>query len=330
VITAADVLARGGSRSSGSVRARRAASPGPGGSEHAASFACFGSQCTVIVSGSGAETAIADARRRLLEWHGQFSRFEPDSEISRLNVDPRETVPVSPLMRRMLQAAVRAANDTGGLVDPTLVNEIERVGYAGHFDGPGVPLPEALAIAPPRAPGRARNPAPWRSVTVDRRSSTVTRPPGVGLDPGGIAKGLFADEIAAGLGTFAAFAIDCAGDLRLGGAAGLPRAVEVVSPFDGSALHTFAIAGGGVATSGIGKRSWMKDGRPAHHLLDPATGAPVFTGIVQATALAPTATEAEALSKAALLSGPDGAAGWLVHGGLVVYDDNTHRLIESR
>lgn len=72
----------------------------------------------------------------------------------------------------------------------------------------------------------------------------------------------------------------------------------------------------------------MQDGRPAHHLLNPATGAPVFTGIVQATALAPRATEAEALSKAAILSGPDGAAGWLVHGGLVVYDDGTHRVVD--
>ena len=234
MITAADILARDRSGPSGSVpgRARtRANSAGMrppseasaiGGSERSASFACFGSRCTVIVSGPGAETAVADARRRLLAWHHQFSRFEPDSEISRLNADPRGTVPVTPLMRRLLQAAVQAANDTGGLVDPTLITEIERAGYAGHFDGPGVPLPDALAIAPARTPGRARNPAAWRSVTVDRRTSTVTRPPGVGLDPGGIAKGLFADEIAAGLGTFAAFAIDCAGDLRLGGAAGLP------------------------------------------------------------------------------------------------------------
>jgi hypothetical protein len=40
----------------------------------------------------------------------------------------------------------------------------------------------------------------------------------------------------------------------------------------------------GVATSGIGRRSWLDaDGRPAHHLLDPSTGSPAFTGIVQET-----------------------------------------------
>jgi hypothetical protein len=53
------------------------------------------------------------------------------------------------------------------------------------------------------------------------------------------------------------------------------------------------------------------------------------TVIVQATALAPTATAAEALSKAALLSGPDGAAGWLVHGGVLVFDDGSHAVVDA-
>ena len=68
---------------------------------------------------------------------------------------------------------------------------------------------------------------------------------------------------------------------------------------------------------------------PAHHLLDPGSGRPAFTGIVQATALAPTALEAETRSKAAVLSGPRGASSWLVHGGLVVFDDGHAELIET-
>jgi thiamine biosynthesis lipoprotein len=82
-----------------------------------------------------------------------------------------------------------------------------------------------------------------------------------------------------------------------------------------------------VATSGIGRRSWLGPrGRPAHHLLDPATGAPAFTGVVQATALAPTALEAEIRAKAALLSGPAGGERWLAeHGGVLVLDDGSVR-----
>jgi thiamine biosynthesis lipoprotein len=304
-------------------------------SEHRETFPCFGSECTVIVSESSdrdaAERAVALARRRLLEWHEQFSRFEPDSELSRVNADPHATVPVSPLMRRIFEAARRAAAMTGGLVDATLVEEIELAGYRSDLRSPSLPLARALALAPARAPAGPNPAARWRGIEADRRTGSVTRPIGVRLDSGGIAKGVFADELGALLGEREAFAIDCAGDIRLGGRAGAPRSVHVASPFDESTLHTFELARGGVATSGVGKRSWLDDdGRPAHHLLDPATGRPAFTGIVQATALAPTATEAEALSKAAVLAGPERAAGWLTHGGVVVLDDGSHRVFAQR
>jgi thiamine biosynthesis lipoprotein len=139
---------------------------------------------------------------------------------------------------------------------------------------------------------------------------------------------MFADELAASLGSHRSFAIDCAGDLAFGGAGGISRAVEVESPFDGTVLHRFSLRAGGIATSGIGRRSWLgADGRPAHHLLDPATGLPAFTGIVQATAIAPTATLAEIHAKAAVLSGPERAPGWLPWGGVLVFDEGSHLVI---
>ncbi len=292
--------------------------------EERQSFACFGGECALIASGDDAVRAVAHARRRLLDWHEQFSRFEPGSELSRLNGDGRETVPVSPLMRRIVESGIRAARVTGGLVDPTLGMQIEQAGYRQDLAAPGIGLEAALALAPPRAPAGPSESANWSLIAADRRAGTVTRPPGVKLDPGGIAKGVFADELASLLAACDAFVVDCAGDLRVGGRAGVAREVHVESPFDGSVLHTFALPAAGVATSGIGRRSWLTaDGRPAHHLLDPATGTPAFTGIVQVTALAPTATEAEVLSKAALLSGADGAERWLGHGGVVVLDDRT-------
>ena len=128
----------------------------------------------------------------------------------------------------------------------------------------------------------------------------------------------------------ATFAVDCAGDVRVGGTAGALRAVHVDGPFGEGVIHTFELAGAAVATSGIGRRSWRgADGRPAHHLLDPSTGRPAFTGVVQATAVAPTALEAEIRAKAALLSGSTGAPVWLPHGGLVVLDDGRRRVVEA-
>ena len=295
-------------------------------------FDCFGSSCAVLVTGEApqrsAHEAVELARRQLEDWHGRFSRFLPDSELSRLNRDARRAVSVSPLMARLARSVLVAATLTGGLVDATLVDQIEAAGYDGELGEP-VPLSTALALAPPRVPGAARSPASWPALEVDLERNVVTRPPGVKLDSGGLAKGLFADVLAKQLSPHASFAVNCAGDLAIGGADASPRQVEVESPFDGRTLHTFELRRGGVATSGIGRRSWLDAaGRPAHHLLDPATGRPAFTGVVQATALAPSALSAEVRAKSAILCGPRGASAWLPDGGVIVLDDGSHRVID--
>lgn len=295
-------------------------------------FECFGTTCGVYVAGEGplgsAPEAVAAVRQKLLEWHAQFTRFEPGSELSLLNGDPRTTVPVSPMMGRLAEVVGVAGSLTGGLVDGTLVDEVHRAGYELHFDGDSVPLDEALGLAPPRRPASPSERAGWRELSVDRAAGTVTRAPGVKLDSGGLAKGLFADALALELAGYASFAVDCGGDIAIGGAGGFERKVEVAGPFDASVVHRFVIRKGAVATSGVGKRSWLRsDGRPAHHLIDPGTGEPAFTGIVQVTALAPSAVLAEALSKAALLSGPDGAEHWLTRGGVIVFDDGSRRVV---
>ena len=298
--------------------------------EKSIAFPCFGGIAAVWVAGDGNHDAeLADARRALEGWHHRFTRFEPTSELSLLNADPARTVRVSDVMCRFVAAALDAARLTGGLVDATLLTEIEAAGYTS--DLPRAERPDARADPrPPRTRARASRHGGWREIAVDRRRGTVSRPLGVRLDSGGIAKGLFADLVAERLALFDAFAVDCGGDLRVGGRRALPRTVCVDDPHGGGCLHEFEVIAGGIATSGIQRRAWRDAaGRPAHHLLDPRTGLPAFTGVVQATALAPTALEAEALAKAALLSGPGGARGWLSHGGLIVFDDGSHEVVEQ-
>jgi thiamine biosynthesis lipoprotein len=231
-------------------------------------------------------------------------------------------------MASLVAAAVRAWRESGGLVDATLGAELERAGYTGDLAG-SLPLEAALGRAPARRAAAADPDSPLRDTRVDRARRIVTRPPGMRLDSGGLAKGLFADLLAESLAGHATFAVDCAGDLRIGGTSGRERRVEVSSPFDESVIHRFELSGGGVATSGIGRRSWLDaNGRPAHHLLDPATGRPAYTGVVQATALAPTALAAEIRAKAALLSGPDDARRWLPDGGVLVADDGSVEAVD--
>jgi thiamine biosynthesis lipoprotein len=196
------------------------------------------------------------------------------------------------------------------------------------MEGPGTDLGAALGRAPARATATSHPDERWRQISVNDARGTITRPPGLRLDVGGIAKGAFADELAVMLEEFDAYAVDCCGDVRVGGRHRVSRPVHIAGPFDGATLHTFPVTAGAVATSGIGRRSWTSAGGvPAHHMLDPRTGAPAFTGIVQASALAPSAARAEALAKAALLSGPERAAEWLTDGGVIVLDDGRHVVV---
>jgi FAD:protein FMN transferase len=294
----------------------------------AESFACFGSEVGIYIEGAGPERALAGgeierARTRLLHIHGALSRFDSDSGLCQLNRDPRESVPASSLVVRLAGAVIEAAVMSGGLVDATGVEELEALGYARDWDpATSLALHEALAEASPRHAAGPDARARWRAIEVNPLVGLVKRPPGVRIDSGGLAKGLAADLVAAELEHFPCFAVDAGGDIRVGGTAEEPRAVSVEDPFGRAPVADLSITTGGIATSGIGRRAWRgPDGKPAHHLLDPATRRPAFTGVVQATALAPTAFEAEVRAKCAVLAGPGAIRTSLPHGGIVVYDD---------
>jgi len=292
-------------------------------------FALMGTHIRVVVgnptrAGLATPAEAADAVEALLvAYDAALSRFRPGSELSRLNADPRERVPASELMRSAIGAALEAAELTDGLVDPALLDELETAGYRETWNrARRAPLREALnALADvPRRPASPRPGAPWRAIRLDDAAGVVVRPIGMRLDTGGSGKGHAADLAAALLDGFDAWAVDCGGDLRIGGSAGLVRDVEVEHPFTGEMFQTVQVRDGAVATSGLRSRIWhTADGRISHHLIDPATGEPAFTGLVAATALAPTAVQAEALAKAAVLAGPRGARLVLArHGGLTV------------
>jgi FAD:protein FMN transferase len=285
------------------------------------SFTTMGTVARVVRDADGGvdvASVFAEIDRRL-------SRFDPSSDLSRLNADPRPCVPAAPLLRAAVAAALRGASLSGGLVDPTLLGAVRRAGYQeSRADCEPASLVQALTSAPQRRPARPDPAAAWRTVEVDDAAGVIRRPPGLELDLGGSAKGWAADLLAAQLERHGRCAVDCGGDLRLAAGRGAPWEVRVRHPLTGAIAHTLRVRTGGVATSGIDARLWQRPGGEfAHHLIDPATGSRAWTGLVTATALAPTALEAEALAKAAVLSGPAAARRLLSahHGGVLVHDD---------
>ncbi|MGN6257635.1 MAG: FAD:protein FMN transferase [Solirubrobacterales bacterium] len=306
-------------------------------SEHDLTFDAMGSHVRLLIGEPGpgmppAAAAAEQGQRFVEDFDATLSRFKPGSELSRLNADPRERVPASELMRRAVEAGVFAAERSDGLVDPTLLGEIEEAGYVASRAGmKGLPLADALADAPARQPASPRPEQRWRGFEIDDERGEVVRPPGLRFDTGGTGKGLAADMLAASLRGYSRFIVDCGGDIRIGGADALvhPYEVFVEHPITGGRAHVLRLGSGGVATSGINVRIWRDEaGRYAHHLLDPASGEPAWTGLVGATALGDSALEAETLSKAALLSGPERGREILAErGGLLVHDSGRVELV---
>ena len=295
--------------------------------EHERGFELFGTTVRILAGGEPSEgsprpeLAAAAAEAVLRACHLELSRFDPDSELSRLNADPEPSRTSSRLTAGAVSAAIHAAERSGGLVDPTLIGALEAAGYSeSRRNVAPASLLDALREAPPRRPASPSHGALWRTLSVAGRE--IRRPPGVRLDLGGSAKGFAADRAAASLEGQGAFAVDAGGDIVLGGVSGTPRQVTVAHPFEDRPAVEFELTAGAVATSGLGTRIWRTESGFAHHLLDPSTGRPAWTGVVQATAVASTGVEAETLAKTALLLGPErGMRVIEPDGGALVLDD---------
>lgn len=262
----------------------------------------MGSSARVIVLG-GPPGLDLRAEERIADLEQRWSRFRPDSELSRLNAAPRERATlVSADTFVLLERAVQAWERTAGRYDPTVLDALVANGYDRSF-----------AELPRDAPhtGAAARPAPGcTGLLLDPKIHAVTIPAGTSLDPGGIGKGLAADLVAEELLAAGAegVLVDLGGDVRVAGTG--PHdggwVVDVEHPLFGDrALLHLLLRDAGIATSSRLRRRWHRDGVPRHHLLDPATGAPTVGTLVAATVVAGEAWWAEALTKAAFVGGLD-------------------------
>jgi thiamine biosynthesis lipoprotein len=157
-------------------------------------------------------------------------------------------------------------------------------------------------------------------VRADHRLRTVSLPEGAAIDVGGIAKGMAVDasiDLLANRGVASA-AVDAGGDLAVLGLPGDRPAwtIEIETPDDGLDRPVVALSTGALATSSVGRRRWLVDGRVRHHLVDPRDGLPAHTDAWSASVLATSCRVAEVAAKAALLLGLEEGASFLRRHGL--------------
>lgn len=247
----------------------------------------------------GFDRAIARVRAMFDRAEQRFSRFRSDSELSEVNRRAGEWTPVSKEFAELLGLALDGARRSGGLFDPTMLRALVAAGYDRDFSTLGsVTVHEThtdVAPVPRDVPGR------WQEVRL--QDERVFLPEGIGLDFGGIAKGWVADLGARSCDDWPWVVVDAGGDLRIGGSppdGGLDIATEDPRA-PGAEVVRLKLSSGALATSAITRRAW---GPRLHHVIDPRTGRPAITRVLQATAWADTCAEAEVRATWALLAGP--------------------------
>jgi len=239
------------------------------------------------------------------------SRFRPDSELVRVNEQSGRAVRIGAYLHEALRIALRTAELTGGLVDPTVGRSLRLAGYDTTFRL--VVARDADAFVP-----RYEAAAGWRKVELDDHERTVRVPAGVELDLGATAKAHAADRAAragsaaAGCGVLVALGgdVSVAGDPPEGG-----WTVGIADDHGVAAVETVAIGAGGLATSSVTVRRWNAGGARLHHIIDPRTGRSAQTPWRTASVAAASCLDANVAATAALLLG-DAAPAWLATAAL--------------
>jgi thiamine biosynthesis lipoprotein len=266
------------------------------------------SDIELISCAPDAERRLRRAAQWLQAYENCYSRFQPLSELSRLNAAAGKPRRVSRGLFELVWRALAFAAATDGLFDPTILRQLEAAGYDRSFE----------QLAPRRPPSSHPPKVSWRNVVLDAAQQTICLPDGSGIDLGGIGKGWATDRLAELLGTPSL--VNGGGDVRVRGKPPGDDAwrVGVADPFaPQNDLMVLSFAeDAGVATSSSLKRTWRIGDAYFHHLIDPRTGRPSASDLVQVTVVAPTTVEADVYAKVALLLGSEAALPFLDSRGL--------------
>ena len=217
------------------------------------------------------EAAIESAFRTIGRVHALMSAHEPESDLSRINRFAHErAVDVDPWTASVLERALFWSKQSEGAFDPIRAGKsaLERGLFPTH---PGQPGPEACH---------------WSWLEITGTSIRLLKP--ACIDLGGIAKGFAVDRAISTLkaSESALGLVNAGGDIA--GFGPQPWPIQIVEPESRRAIANVAICNGAVATS-----AHLPGGR-ADHLPD------IDSRLVSATVCAPSAIDADALTKIVL------------------------------
>lgn len=264
------------------------------------SFFCMNTEYEISVP--SAYHPLAEKRLKQIEKY--FSRFQPDSELSYFN-QLEVNIPFLPSnwFYQVLFIARNIEKMSDGLITPRILDSLKEWGYSKSFEK----LERDPSIHASPKPRPILKEEMW--VDFDHHMKSVKRLSNTTIDLGGFVKGWGVDTTVQELRNkrINEGMINAGGDLKVWGKKSWM--IEIVDPFDPKKSSCcLEVKNMSVATSGINKRSW---GNGLHHIIDPRTGIPVNSDVVQATVVADSVLKAEVLSKIWIILGVNQGRKWM-------------------
>ena len=261
----------------------------------------------IVLAAEGNIEGIQDGFKKTADFinnsESRFTRFSKNSELSQLNNANGAWFYASPDMFEVIQLARSYIELTGGLFDPSILPDLERIGYDRSMDiirlnGINGTGNQTFATRPNFT---------FDEILLRPDEMMISLPMGVSLDLGGIAKGWIAQKAAGILSEYCtACGVSAGGDMHL---IGLPVSqtawqIALDDPRNpGENLAILDIPPGGIATSSVAKRTWKQAGKTRHHLIDPRTGEPAETEWLSVTVIAEDTSFCEVFAKTLLIAG---------------------------
>lgn len=249
--------------------------------------------------GENAEQGLKLAKEEIQRLDALWSISKKTSDVYRINHGSKE--PVDAETAALLTDAIKFAELTGGLFDPSIQPVMELWGFPSkHYQVPDEKtLAETLALVD------------YRNIHIV--DGVVELGEGMKLDFGGIAKGYTSTrvmDLMREAGVSSAI-VSLGGNVQELGSRpdGSAWRVGIQDPNDTSKnIAVLNVTDGVVITSGAYQRFFKKNGKRYHHIIDPRTGYPAESGLVSVSIISPNGTLADALSTSLFIMGLEQAS----------------------
>lgn len=270
-------------------------------------FKALGGPCTLqfdVDSPTNGKRLAMDAEVLLRQFEARYSRYRPDSVISRINnaAGTSELIELDAQAQGMMNFAMIAHEQSDGLFDVSS-GVLRRV-----WDFKSAVVPDQAAIEQ-LLPLIGIDNIEWKAPFVRLKK------PQMEIDFGGFGKEFAADMLCDFLrskGVRHGY-IELAGDIAIIGPTrkGEPWGIGISNPHSpNNAIATVPLASGGLATSGTYQRSIIIKGKSFSHILNPKTGWPIET-YASVSVIGQNCLIAGSLSTIAMLKGTPTGHQWL-------------------